>query len=247
MEHAASYSNVVAIGTLLAVQDSADTEGSLSRWMTLEPLRSLKGDIGTTRLRIYFPQISDFGWAQASRWVSTPPVRCLVFAHRVEGPGGGFWALSEDPQFPGGGILRVSGQPTDKTELAAARAVARSIPEAVVRRSSLVLVGEVLGASQEDAHLRDQVFSCSDVLVDSIITGKLSASRIRVFGPYGALDVLGKMVLMLGPGSDDGAYRVIGFSSGCRLIRDDRIVGENSTLPSFIARLRRAIAADSSR
>src|SRR5262245_22618790 len=110
MEMAVSQAQHVLIGTALASGDSLDDAGLLWRWVDVMPQRWLKGPKTQALVRVFFSQTSDRGWSQVAAWKPEFPVRCLVFLRNASGQQGSYLAVTEHPEFPGCGIVRLAKQ-----------------------------------------------------------------------------------------------------------------------------------------
>ena len=235
---AAASAHAIGVGSVLSVQDSIAPDGMAWRWMVFRPERWLKGRESLALLRIYFPQISNFGHRQVFEWMHSPPVRCLVFVRSVADARAPYRALAEHPHFPGVGILRMTDDDSE-VEIAATQAIKRITPEELARRSTLVIVGEAHPA-RGLARAYARQFRYSEVQVDSVLVGSAAAGLLRVYGPYGQIAATGTVLLMLRSG-EEGAYEVV--TAGAFAISNGVVKRLDESIASVAARIRGATSS----
>lgn len=234
VELAVSASHLIGVGEAESVADSLDREGTLWQWMVFQPRRWLKGDGGSRRVRVYFSQITDIGHRRIEAW--TLPARCLVFVQRRAD---GLLVLLEVPDIPGDGILRLGAEGDTSQETVVLRGVARETPEAIARRSSLVVVGRTT-PGLVNCEVNGHIARCAQVEVDSVIAGQLPRGPLRVhLSLRSGFESIPAVLLMLRP-DGYGNYENVGFGGGVLRISGGRVEALGESVQSVVLRIRHA-------
>ncbi len=234
VDFAVSQSKLIGVGTAEAVHDSLDEEGTLWAWVSFRPDRWLKGDGGEKTVRLYFPTYVNSWRGMVEGWVRGGPTRCILFANPLTD---GRLALSLHPEFYGdGGVVRLTA--FQGAESAVANGIKRMSLEGLASNSALIVVGRA-HRSSSPCTIGGRRIYCSEVLVDSVVTGTLPTSQLRVYTTYGPVDPDSTTIFALKAG-EGGAYEVVGVLGGAIAVRRDLVPALGASLTQTVSRLRAA-------
>jgi hypothetical protein len=231
MDFAVSGGHLPVLVSVEAIRDSADADGVLIHWMSVQPLRWYRGNRGHLPVRIVFPPVAQGLFAELASWMEEGAVTAVMFPYERDGQ----LFASAGPSLPGGGMLRPEGRGLPELEAEVGRGIERTTPEGLERRSDLVLVGHVLD-SDHTCEFQGRQIGCTRVAVDSVVAGTAPSDTIDVFDDYGPLLRRGSKLLTLRRAGR--AFRVVGAGNGMSPILGQRVLWHETSVDDMSRRIR---------